>query len=84
VEEIKEKLRAEVEQQTKQLQIMVNSLLTENMDLKVRMGNVEKKYDEIFERATFLSTTALSNVKSGILNLAEKEKKERRKKAREN
>jgi integrase len=41
VEEIKEKLRAEVEQQSRQLQLMVNSLITENMDVKTRMANLE-------------------------------------------
>jgi hypothetical protein len=38
VEEIREKLRVEVEQQNRQLQIMVNSLVTENMDLKSRIA----------------------------------------------
>jgi integrase len=47
VEEIKEKLRAEVEQQNKQLQIMVNSLVTENMDLKNRVQGVERKLSDI-------------------------------------
>jgi site-specific recombinase XerD len=49
VEEIREKLRSEVEQQGKQLQIMVNSLLTENMDLKNRMQQVERKLSD-FEK----------------------------------
>lgn len=39
--------------------------------LKAKLNELEKKYDEMFQRAAFLSTTALSNVKSGILNLAE-------------
>jgi len=47
VEEIKEKLRAEVQEQSKQLQIMVNSLLTENMDLKNRIQQVERKLEDI-------------------------------------
>jgi integrase len=49
VEEIREKLRAEVDQQNKQLQIMVNSLVTENMDLKNRMQGVERKLSD-FEK----------------------------------
>jgi predicted nucleic acid-binding Zn-ribbon protein len=46
VEEIKEKLKTEVEQQNKQLQIMVNSLVTENMDLKGRVQKLEKTDQE--------------------------------------
>jgi integrase/recombinase XerD len=49
VEEIREKLKAEVQEQSKQLQIMVNSLLTENMDLKNRMQQVERKLSD-FEK----------------------------------
>jgi integrase/recombinase XerD len=47
VEEIKEKLRIEVEQQNRQLQIMVNSLVTENMDLKRRISLTEQKLSGI-------------------------------------
>ncbi len=47
VEEIKEKLRVEVEQQNRQLQAMVNSLVTENMDLKNRLQSVERKLEDI-------------------------------------
>ncbi len=47
VEEIKEKLRAEVQEQSKQLQIRVNSFLTENMDLKNRMQQMERKFQDI-------------------------------------
>jgi integrase/recombinase XerD len=47
VEEIREKLRTEMEQQNKQLQIMVNSLVTENMDLKNRVQSVERKFSDI-------------------------------------
>lgn len=47
VEELKEKLRMEVEQQNKQLQIMVNSLVTENMDLKRRIQHTEEKLSSI-------------------------------------
>ena len=37
VEELEEKMKTEMEQQSKQLQLMVNSLFTENMDLKNRI-----------------------------------------------
>jgi integrase len=47
VEELKEKLKIEMEQQNRQLQLMVNSLVTENMDLKNRMQGVERKLDSI-------------------------------------
>jgi len=47
VEEIKEKLKVEMEQQNRQLQVMVNSLVTENMDLKNRMQQVERKLEDI-------------------------------------
>jgi site-specific recombinase XerD len=43
VEELREKLRGEMEQQNKQLQVLVNSLVTENMDLKSRIQAVERK-----------------------------------------
>jgi integrase len=49
IDEIKEKLRTEMEQQNKQLQIMVNSLVTENMDLKNRVQGVERKLSD-FEK----------------------------------
>lgn len=47
VEELKAKLRGEIEQQNRQLQIMVNNLVTENMDLKQRIQSTEKKLDEL-------------------------------------
>jgi septal ring factor EnvC (AmiA/AmiB activator) len=47
VEELKEKLRVEMEQQNKQLQVMVNSLVTENMDLKRRISLTEEKLGNI-------------------------------------
>ena len=47
VEELKEKLKGEIEQQNRQLQTLVNSLLTENMDLKNRMGMAERKLEGI-------------------------------------
>jgi hypothetical protein len=37
VEELKEKLKTEMDQQNKQLQVLVNSLIIENMDLKGRI-----------------------------------------------
>lgn len=47
VEEIKTKVRNEVEQQNRQLQIMVNSLVTENMDLKKRVQLTEQKQESL-------------------------------------
>jgi hypothetical protein len=47
VEEIKERLKVEMEQQNRQLQVMVNSLVTENMDLKNRMQGLERKFSDI-------------------------------------
>lgn len=47
IEELETKLRAEVEQQNRQLQIMVNSLVTENMDLKKRIQLTEQKLVEL-------------------------------------
>jgi len=47
VEELETKLRAEVEQQNRQLQVMVNSLVTENMDLKNRVRSAEQKLTEL-------------------------------------
>ena len=47
VEELKAKLRGEIEQQNKQLQAMVNSVVTENMDLKQRIGRTEHKITEL-------------------------------------
>ncbi len=39
--------RGEIEQQNRQLQIMVNSLVTENMDLKSRIQLAEQKLAEL-------------------------------------
>jgi integrase/recombinase XerD len=47
VEELKEKLRGEMEQQNRQLQVMVNSLVSENIDLKGRISAVERKLGDI-------------------------------------
>jgi len=47
VDELKTKLRGEIEQQNRQLQVMVNSLVTENMDLKGRIQKTENKLIEI-------------------------------------
>jgi len=41
VQEIESKVRLEIEQSSRQLQLMVNSLVTENMDLKRRMSTLE-------------------------------------------
>jgi len=47
VEKLETKLRAEVEQGNRQLQIMVNKLVTENMDLKNRIQLTERKLAEL-------------------------------------
>jgi site-specific recombinase XerD len=47
VEELKEKLKVELEGQNRQLQVLVNSLVTENMDLKRRVGLTEDKLQSI-------------------------------------
>jgi hypothetical protein len=41
VDELKEKLKGEMEQQNKQLQVMVNNVVTENIELKRRMSTLE-------------------------------------------
>jgi len=46
-EELETKLRAEVEQGNRQLQVMVNNLVTENMDLKRCIQLTEQKLDEL-------------------------------------
>jgi len=43
IELLKAKLRVEVEEQNRQLQLMVNNLVTENMDLKNRQRKTEEK-----------------------------------------
>jgi integrase len=50
LEEVREKLKTEMDQQNKQLQIMVNSLVTENMDLKNRVQAVEKDKTDLNNR----------------------------------
>jgi hypothetical protein len=60
VEEIKEKLRIEMEQQNKQQQIMVNSLVTENMDLKNRFQLLERKFQDIEKTIQDLKKTVES------------------------
>jgi len=47
VEELEAKLRVEVEQGNRQLQVMVNNLVTENMDLKRRIQLTEQKLSEL-------------------------------------
>jgi predicted nuclease with TOPRIM domain len=59
-EEIEEKLKTEMEQQNKQLQIMVNSLVTENMDLKNRIQAVERKFSDIEKTIQDLKKTVES------------------------
>lgn len=46
-ERIPESARAEMETQNKQLQVLVNSLVTENMDLKGGVQAVERKLGDI-------------------------------------
>lgn len=46
VEELKEKLEVELEGQNRQLQVLINSLVTENMDLKDRVQHLEKTEQE--------------------------------------
>jgi exoribonuclease R len=48
-EEIEAKVRFAVEQLNKQLQFMVNSLVTENMDMKRRIQKTEEKLTEIMK-----------------------------------
>jgi exoribonuclease R len=48
-EEIEAKVRFEVEQLNKQLQLVVNSLVTENMDMKRRIQKTEEKLIEIMK-----------------------------------
>jgi integrase len=50
VEELKEKLKVEMEQQNKQLQLMVNSLVTENMDVKRRMSTLETDRTDVMKQ----------------------------------
>lgn len=47
LEELREKLKGEIQEQNKQLQSMVNSLVTENLDLKQRIGRTEQKLGEL-------------------------------------
>jgi predicted nucleic acid-binding Zn-ribbon protein len=60
VEELREKLKVEMEQQNKQLQVLVNSLVTENMDLKGRMQAVERKFQDIEKTIQDLKKTVES------------------------
>jgi predicted nuclease with TOPRIM domain len=57
VEEIKEKVKTEMEQQNKQLQIMVNSLVTENMDLKSRIAKTERQFSQLEQRFSNMERT---------------------------
>lgn len=57
VQEIENKVRLEIEQSSKQLQIMVNSLVTENMDLKSRIQAVERKLGDIEKHVSEIHKT---------------------------
>lgn len=50
IEQLKTKLRVEVEEQNRQLQLMVNNLVTENMDLKNRQRKTDEELDRIIAR----------------------------------
>lgn len=47
IDELKDRLKVEMEKDTRQLQIMVNSLVTENMDMKNRMRQTELKLADL-------------------------------------
>ena len=47
LEELREKLKGEIDQQTKQLQSLVNGLATENIELKQRISRTEQKLAEL-------------------------------------
>jgi site-specific recombinase XerD len=47
VEELKTKLRGEIEQQTMRLQTIVNRVVSENLDLRQRIVRTEKKLSEL-------------------------------------
>jgi len=47
IEELKAKLKGEIEQQNSQLQSMVSSLVSENLDLKQRISRTEQKLAEL-------------------------------------
>jgi len=47
VDELKAKLRGEIEQQNRQLQVMVNNVVSENIDLKLRISRTEQKLAEL-------------------------------------
>lgn len=47
LEELRAKLRGEIEEQNKQLQAMVNGLVSENIDLKKRIQKTEQKLAEL-------------------------------------
>lgn len=47
LEELRAKLEGEIDAQNKQLQAMVNSLMSENIDLKKRIQKTEQKRAEL-------------------------------------
>jgi len=50
LEKLKVKLRVEIEEQNRQLQLMVNNLVTENMDLKNQQRKTNDELDKIITR----------------------------------
>jgi len=47
LEELKAKLRGEIDQQTRQLQLLLNNVMSENIDLKKRISQAEEKLLEL-------------------------------------
>jgi len=72
VEELKTKLRAELEQSNRQLQIMVNNLVTDNMMLKNEINSLKQKDEEHSRRLDKLrEETTKRAVTEYIVNDAE-------------
>jgi integrase len=63
VEEIEEKVRFEVEQRNRQLQLLVNGLTTENLEMKSKVAKVELEHIETKKELQQLSLTVKSLVK---------------------
>jgi integrase len=72
VQEIESKVRLEIEQSSRQLQLMVNSLVTENMDLKRRISNVESDRGE-FMKQLLDSQKQIDSILSALEALRKKE-----------
>jgi len=47
LEELREKLKREIQEQNKQLQTMVNNVVSENIELKRRISQAEQKLAEL-------------------------------------